>query len=51
MIVKSVLEKFILKFHGGLQRYLLNCQANSALLGRFFALGSSNSEGHRGVSK
>ena len=32
MMMKSGLEKFILKFHGGLQRYLLTFQANSALL-------------------
>ena len=36
---KSGLESNILKFHGGLQRYLLTCQANSALLGRFFYTG------------
>ena len=36
LMMKSGLEKFILKFHGGLQRYLLTCQANSAFLGRFF---------------
>ena len=41
-------KKNILKFHRGLQRYLLTCLANSALLRRFFfALDSSNSEGHR----
>ena len=51
MMVKSGLEFFILKFYQPLQRYLLTCQANSAFLGRFFALGSSNSEGHRGISK
>ena len=45
MMMKSGLEKIILKFHGGLQRYLLTCQANSALLADYFALGSSNSEG------
>ena len=50
-MMKSGLEKIILKFHGGLQRNLLTCQANSAFLGRFFALGSSNSEGHRGILK
>ena len=38
-MVKSGLEKIILKFHGGLQRYLLTCQANSAFLGRFFCTG------------
>ena len=38
MIVKSGLE-FILKFTEPLQRYLLHCQANSALLGRFFGTG------------
>ena len=32
MIVKIGLEKIILKFHKPLQRYLLTCQANSALL-------------------
>ena len=35
MMVKSGLEKIILKFHMPLQRYLLTCQANSAFLGRF----------------
>ena len=39
MMMKSGIEKFILKFHGGLQRYLLTCQANSAFLGRFFCTG------------
>ena len=34
-----------------LQRYLLTCTANSAFLDRFFALGSSNSEGHCGILK
>ena len=38
MIVKSGLE-FILKFTEPLQIYLLTCQANSALMGRFFATG------------
>jgi hypothetical protein len=38
-MVKSGLEKIILKFHGGFQRYLLTCQANSAFLGRFFCTG------------
>ena len=42
---------FILKFTKPPQRYLLTCRANSAFLGRFFALGSSNSEGHRGILK
>ena len=28
-----------MKFHGGLQGYLLTCQANSAFLGRFFCTG------------
>ena len=36
---------FILKLYQPLQRCLLTCQANSAFLGRFFVLGSSNSEG------
>ena len=47
VMVKSGLEKIILKFYVPLQRYLLTSQANSALLGRadFSALGSSNSEG------
>ena len=44
VVVKSGLEKIILKFHVPLQRYLLTSQANSAFLGNFFALGSSNSE-------
>ena len=39
MMMNSGLEKIILKFHGGLQRYLLTCQANSAFLGRFFCTG------------
>ena len=39
MMVKSGLEKNILKFHVPLQRYLLTCQANSAFLGRFFCTG------------
>ena len=38
MMVKSRLE-FILKLTEPLQRYLLTCQANSALLGRFFCTG------------
>ena len=38
-MVISGLEENILKFHGGLQRYLLTCQTNSALLGRFFCTG------------
>jgi hypothetical protein len=44
MTVISGLE-FILKFTEPLQRYLLTCQANSALWADFLALGSSNSEG------
>jgi hypothetical protein len=36
MMVKSGLEKNILKFHEPLQRYLLTSQANSAFLGRHF---------------
>ena len=39
LMVKSGVEKIILKFNGGLQRYLLTCQANSAFLGRFFCTG------------
>ena len=38
MMVKSGLE-FILRFSEPLQRYLLTCQANSALMGRFFGTG------------
>ena len=38
MMVKSGL-KFILKFIEPLQRYLLTCQANKALMGRFFGTG------------
>ena len=38
MMVKTGLE-FILKLTEPLQRYLLTCQANSALLGRFFGTG------------
>ena len=37
MMVKSGLE-FILKLTEPLQRYLLTCQANSALLGRLYKL-------------
>ena len=37
--VKSGIEFFILKFYQPLQRYLLTCQANSALLGRSFCTG------------
>ena len=39
MMVNSGLVKVILKFNGGLQRYLLSCQANSAILGRYFCPG------------
>ena len=35
-MVKSGLEFFILKSYVSLQRYLLTCQANSAIMGRFF---------------
>ena len=35
MMMKSGLEKNIFKLQGGLQRYLLTCQANSAFLGIF----------------
>ena len=38
MMVKSGLE-FILKFTEPLQRYLLSCQANSAILGWYFCTG------------
>ena len=38
MTVKSSL-KFILKFTEPLQRYLLSCQANLAILGRYFCTG------------
>ena len=38
MMVKSGLE-FILKFTEPLQRYLFSCQANSAILGRYFFTG------------
>ena len=38
MMVKSGLE-FILKFTEYLQRYLLSCQANSAIQGRYFCTG------------
>ena len=51
MMIKSGLEKKILKFHGGLQRYLLTCQAIQPFWADFFGLGSSNSEGHRGILK
>ena len=51
MMMKRGIEFFILKLNEPLQRYLLTCQADSAFLGRFFALGSSNSEGARSISK
>ena len=38
IMVKIGLE-FILKFTEPLQRYLLSCQANSAILGRYFCTG------------
>ena len=38
MMVESGLE-FILKLTEPLQRYLLSCQANSAILGRYFCTG------------
>ena len=38
MMAKSGLE-LILKFTEPLQRYLLSCQANSAILGRYFCTG------------
>ena len=38
MMAKSGLE-YILKFTEPLQRYLLSCQANSAILGRYFCTG------------
>ena len=38
-MVKSGLEFFIFKFTEPLQRYLLSCQANSAILGRCFCTG------------
>ena len=45
MMMKSGLEKIILKFHSGLPgQFSLSGQI-------FFALGSSNSEGHRGILK
>ena len=37
MMVKSGLEFFILKSYVPPQRYLLTCQANSVILGRFFS--------------
>ena len=39
MMVKSGLEKIILKFNVPLQRYLLTSQANLVFLGRFFCTG------------
>ena len=39
MMVKSGLEFFNLKSYVPLQRYLLTCQANSAIMGRFFCTG------------
>ena len=51
MMMKNGLN-FFLKSTEPLQRYLLlTCLTNSAFLGRFFALGSSNSEGARGIPK
>ena len=50
-VMKSGLEKNILKFNDGLQKFSLTCQANSAFLVRFFFLGSSNSEGNCGIVK
>ena len=38
MMVKSG-QEFILKLTEPLQRYLLSCQANSAILGRYFCTG------------
>ena len=38
VMLKSGME-FILKFTKPLQKYLLTCQANSALMGRFFGTG------------
>ena len=38
-MVKSGLEICILKLTEPLQRYLLSCQANSAILGRYFCTG------------
>jgi hypothetical protein len=39
MMVKSGLEFFILKSYVPLQRYLLTCHANSAIMGRVFCTG------------
>ena len=39
MLVKNGLEFSILKFYVPHQKYLLTCQANSAVLGRFFCTG------------
>ena len=38
----------ILKSYVSLQRYLLTCQANSAVLGRIFALAAATLKGHVG---
>jgi hypothetical protein len=46
MMMKSGLQKIILKFHGGLQTRPIQ-----PFWEDFFALGSSNSKGHRGISK
>ena len=49
MMVKISLDFFILKFYVPLQRYLLTCQANSAVLGRFFCTGQQATlKGHVG---
>ena len=51
LTLKSGLEFFILLLNVPLQIYLLTWQANSAFLGRFFALGSSNSERPHSITK
>ena len=52
MMAKSCLE-FILKFTKPLHRYLLSCQANLAIMGRYYCTGQhcSNSEGAQVISK
>ena len=49
MMLKSGLRRLFWNSTCPLKRKLLTCQAKSASLGRFFSLGSSNSEGAYGI--
>ena len=49
--MKSGVEFFYFEIPLAPSEILLTCQANSAFLGRFFAMGSSNSEGPGRISK